>query len=174
MEERFENARARRVERLRERHIAEVTEEGDPKLDTQSKELVSAVTEAGLVAAVVAGVLRAAGHLVEGPLQGAELNGVPGLVEGAAEGVFGAAAATASAALSLATNLADKLETYGEGVENLDDDLANEKNTQILPRGDSQRGRPLPPRLRAPRPPPTSRLEPWRPLGDTEVTDDID
>ena len=37
---------------------------------------------------VVVGVLRAAGSLVEAPLQGAELRGIPGFLEGAAEGAM--------------------------------------------------------------------------------------
>ena len=119
---------------------------------------------AGVVAGVVAGVLRAAGHLVEGPLQGAELRGVPGLVEGAAEGVFGAAASTANAALALATDLADKLERYGFGEEEEEgeDEDENETGEHSGVPGARRRRRP-PPRLRAPRAPPASRLEPWRP-----------
>jgi hypothetical protein len=183
MEERFEAAKRRRVERLRSRRIADDEEDaGDTSIGETKRQTVFAkqnendasddadrlrdasAADAGVVAGVVAGVLRAAGHLVEGPLQGAELRGVPGLVEGAAEGVFGAAAATANAALALATDLADKLETYGFGEEEEDgeeDDETNEITNWGVP-GARRRRRP-PPRLRAPRAPPASRLEPWRP-----------
>ena len=177
MEERFEAAKRRRVERLRSRRIAD-DDAGDtsvgetkrrvfPKQNDASDDADAgdaSAADAGVVAGVVAGVLRAAGHLVEGPLQGAELRGVPGLVEGAAEGVFGAAAATANAALALATDLADKLETYGFGEEEEDgeeDYETNEITNWGVP-GARRRRRP-PPRLRAPRAPPASRLEPWRP-----------
>ena len=47
------------------------------------------------------------GHLVEGPLQGAELRGVPGLVEGAAEGRVRRGGGPRTS-LALATDLADK------------------------------------------------------------------
>ena len=178
MEERFEAAKRRRVERLRSRRIADDDAPLDTSIGETKRQTVFAkqnendadrlrdasAADAGVVAGVVAGVLRAAGHLVEGPLQGAELRGVPGLVEGAAEGVFGAAAATANAALALATDLADKLETYGFGEEEEDgeeDDETNEITNWGVP-GARRRRRP-PPRLRAPRVPPASRLEPWRP-----------
>jgi hypothetical protein len=182
MEERFEAAKRRRVERLRSRRIADDEEDaGDTSIGETKRRVFTkqnendasddadrlrdaSAADAGVVAGVVAGVLRAAGHLVEGPLQGAELRGVPGLVEGAAEGVFGAAAATANAALALATDLADKLETYGFGEEEEDgeeDDETNEITNWGVP-GARRRRRP-PPRLRAPRVPPASRLEPWRP-----------
>ena len=174
MEERFEAAKRRRVERLRSRRIADDEAEDDDESSRgigASKEFPEADAErskravnAGVVAGVVAGVLRAAGHLVEGPLQGAELRGVPGLVEGAAEGVFGAAASTANAALALATDLADKLERYGFGEEEEEgeDEDENETGEHSGVPGARRRRRP-PPRLRAPRAPPASRLEPWRP-----------
>ena len=181
MEERFEAAKRRRVERLRSRRIADDEAEDDEDDDESSRgigaskenheadaERAKRAVNAGVVAGVVAGVLRAAGHLVEGPLQGAELRGVPGLVEGAAEGVFGAAAATANAALALATDLADKLETYGfgeeqeEGEDKDEDENENETGEHSGVPGARRRRRP-PPRLRAPRAPPASRLEPWRP-----------
>ena len=176
IEERFEAAKQQRLERLRSRRIADDGAEDDDADGFVSKEHPreadadrrKSAADPGVVAGVVAGVLRAAGHLVEGPLQGAELRGVTGLVEGAAEGVFGAAAATANAALALATDLADKLETYGFGEEDEDGEDAdeNEKETTYYDRsgapGARRRRRP-PPRLRAPRAPPASRLEPWRP-----------
>jgi hypothetical protein len=174
MEERFEAAKRRRVERLRSRRIADDEAEDEDEssrgigASTENPEAdaerAKRAVNAGVVAGVVAGVLRAAGHLVEGPLQGAELRGVPGLVEGAAEGVFGAAAATANAALALAADLADKLETYGFGEEEEDgeDEDENETGEHSGVPGARRRRRP-PPRLRAPRAPPASRLEPWRP-----------
>jgi len=178
MEERFEAAKRRRVERLRSRRIAddEVIADDDESErigigastenpnEADDAERAKRAVNAGVVAGVVAGVLRAAGHLVEGPLQGAELRGVPGLVEGAAEGVFGAAAATANAALALAADLADKLETYGFGEEEEEgeDEDENETGEHSGVPGARRRRRP-PPRLRAPRAPPASRLEPWRP-----------
>ena len=179
MEERFEAAKRRRVERLRSRRIADDEEDaGDTSIGETKRQTVFAkqnendadrlrdasAADAGVVAGVVAGVLRAAGHLVEGPLQGAELRGVPGLVEGAAEGVFGAAASTANAALALATDLADKLERYGFGEEEEEgeDEDENETGEHSGVPGARRRRRP-PPRLRAPRAPPASRLEPWRP-----------
>ena len=176
MEERFEAAKRQRIERLRSRRIADDEADDDDADGSVSKERrgekeadaerKKSAADPGVVAGVVAGVLRAAGHLVEGPLQGAELRGVTGLVEGAAEGVFGAAAATANAALALATDLADKLETYGFGEEEEDGEDAdeNEKETYERSRGPgARRRRRPPPRLRAPRAPPASRLEPWRP-----------
>ena len=174
MEERFEAAKRRRVERLRSRRIADDEAEDEDEssrgigASTENPEAdaerAKRAVNAGVVAGVVAGVLRAAGHLVEGPLQGAELRGVPGLVEGAAEGVFGAAAATANAALALAADLADKLETYGFGEEEEEgeDEDENETGEHSGVPGARRRRRP-PPRLRAPRAPPASRLEPWRP-----------
>ena len=101
--------------------------------------------------------LRAAGSLVEGPLQGAELGGVPGFVEGAAEGVFGAAASVASAALAIASDLTERLATYGG--QSVDDDGLVRRL-----RGTG------PPRLRPPRPPPASLLEPILPYNGVEAS----
>lgn len=61
---------------------------------------------------VVAGILRAAGNLVEGPFRGFELRGLPGLLEGAAEGAVGAAANVTAATLALAAALADRLHLF--------------------------------------------------------------
>ena len=190
MEERFESAKRKRLERLRGRRIADHDDDdaqgmamtaSDMSLATKNSDQIPTPTratvptpaaptreEVGLLAGVVAGVLRAAGHLVEGPLQGAELAGLPGLVEGAAEGVFGAACATASAALALATTMVDKLGTYGDQAEELENSGGDEGNEN----GFSVGARDAPPRLRTPRPPPTSRLEPWRPFHDDETAND--
>ena len=190
-ESRFESARARRLERLASRRIADG---GDESRDGREEDeddhhhhhrrdgrrddadgsdddrrgstahplaLASSASSAGarpgLVGGVVYRALRAAGSLVEGPLQGAELGGVPGFVEGAAEGVFGAAASVASAALALASDLTDRLASYGG--QSVDDD------------GLVQRLRGAgPPRLRPPRPPPASLLEPILPYNGVEAS----
>jgi hypothetical protein len=92
MEERFEAAKRRRVERLRSRRIADdeedagdtsigetkrrvFTKQNDDASDDADRLRDASAADAGVVAGVVAGVLRAAGHLVEGPLQGAGAQG---------------------------------------------------------------------------------------------------
>jgi hypothetical protein len=179
MEDRFEAAKRRRLDRLRSRRIADA--DADVR-DAEKRDSVAAggssETGANRRAAradVVAAVLRAAGYLVEGPLQGAELRGIPGLVEGAAEGIFGAAAAAASAALALASDLADGLETYCGADEEEDEDPgldASVSRDEREPGGMRRRPRRPPTRLRPPRPPPASRLEPWRPFAADEQTNE--
>jgi hypothetical protein len=183
MEERFEAAKRRRVERLRSRRIADDEEDaGDTSIgETKRQTVFAKQNETTLRTTPIAFATRARRTPASSPAsspacsarrgtwwrarcRAQELRGVPGLVEGAAEGVFGAAAATANAALALATDLADKLETYGFGEEEEDgeeDDETNEITNWGVP-GARRRRRP-PPRLRAPRAPPASRLEPWRP-----------
>ena len=88
---------------------------------------------------------------------------MPGLVEGAAEGVFGAAAATANAALALATDLADKLERYGFGEEEEEGEDEDENETGEHSGVPGARRRDGRRRDFAHRARPASRLEPWRP-----------
>lgn len=141
----------------------------------------------GAPAKVVTGVLRAAGNLVEGPLQGAELRGLPGLLEGAAEGIAGAAASVTAASLSLATALADWLHLFsavptqgmvtrgfsggggsglgGGGSFHVRDGVGD--GGVDGPMGG--RGWAAPIRLRPPRPPPTNHLEPLLPFNSIQA-----
>jgi hypothetical protein len=64
--------------------------------------------------------------------------------------------------------MVDKLGTYGDQAEELENSGGDEGNEN----GFSVGARDAPPRLRTPRPPPTSRLEPWRPFHDDETAND--
>ena len=115
---------------------------------------------------VVVGVLRAAGSLVEAPLQGAELRGIPGFLEGAAEGAMGAAANVTSATLTLASALVDKLAVYGDS--NVDEEESSGAQSSQMIRG-GRGGVVVTPRLRPPRPPPANHLEPLLPFNGVEA-----
>ena len=117
-------------------------------------------------------MLRAAGSLVEAPLQGAELRGIPGFLEGAAEGAMGAAANVTSATLTLASALVDKLAVYGDS--NVDEEEsgslgAQSGNADRMIRLPGRSGVVLTPRLRPPRPPPANHFEPLLPFNGVEA-----
>ena len=119
---------------------------------------------------VVVGVLRAAGSLVEAPLQGAELRGLPGLLEGAAEGAMGAAANVTSATLTLASALVDKLALYGDSTFETESEESSNAQSGASPAiGRGRGGATVTPRLRPPRPPPANHLEPLLPFNGVEA-----
>jgi hypothetical protein len=119
---------------------------------------------------VVVGVLRAAGSLVEAPLQGAELRGLPGLLEGAAEGAMGAAANVTSATLTLASALVDKLALYGDSTFETESEESSNAQSGANPAiGRGRGGATVTPRLRPPRPPPANHLEPLLPFNGVEA-----
>ena len=115
-------------------------------------------------------MLRAAGSLVEAPLQGAELRGLPGLLEGAAEGAMGAAANVTSATLTLASALVDKLALYGDSTFETESEESSNAQSGASPAiGRGRGGATVTPRLRPPRPPPANHLEPLLPFNGVEA-----
>ena len=178
VEARFLEARELRAARLRLRRIEEPDQENvdDGRIERAGirRRAVDRRRDVVVVARVehptwevVVGVLRAAGSLVEAPLQGAELRGIPGFLEGAAEGAMGAAANVTSATLTLASALVDKLAVYGDS--NVDDEESSgAQSSQMSIRG-GRGGVVLTPRLRPPRPPPANHLEPLLPFNGVEA-----
>jgi len=124
---------------------------------------------------VVSGMLRALGKLVEAPLQGVELRGLPGLVEGAMEGVAGATANLAAASLKLAIILCDKAYAVVARASDGGDDLESVSITAAAVGGGlvitrHRVSNVSAPRLRPPRPAP-SDTEPLLPFnGELALT----
>ena len=98
MEARFLEARELRAARLRLRRIEDPDQEnvdgGESNVPGSRVAPSGAETSSSSARVehptweVVVGVLRAAGSLVEAPLQGAELRGIPGFSRGTAEGAM--------------------------------------------------------------------------------------
>ena len=180
VEARFLEARELRAARLRLRRIEDPDQENvdGGESNVPGSDVAPSGAETSSSARVehptwevVVGVLRAAGSLVEAPLQGAELRGIPGFLEGAAEGAMGAAANVTSATLTLASALVDKLAVYGDS--NVDEEEGRssdgaQSGAQMSIRG-GRGGVVLTPRLRPPRPPPSNHLEPLLPFNGVEA-----